>query len=158
MERTLVITGDPDGFAIGGGAAIAYGEIAEESPDGFPLLDAPAGKALGFLDAVAMYEIKQAQSYVASADGRCLTDPDFPTLARAAQGVAPYPLLLEPGARDIALHELPTGADSFDLDCSRFPTIATAHVDALPGDRFLLIPYAESASAHVRLFALRVGD
>jgi hypothetical protein len=158
MERTLVITGDPDGFAIGGGAAIAYGEIAEESPDGFPLLDAPAGKALGFLDAVAMYEIKQAQSYVASADGRCLTDPDFPTLARAAQGVAPYPLLLEPGARDIALHEMPTGADSFDLDCSRFPTIATAHVDALPGDRFLLIPYAESASAPVRLFALRVGD
>jgi hypothetical protein len=158
LERTLVITGDPDGFAIGGGTAMAYAEIAEESPDGFPLIDPPPGKALGFLDAVSMYELDQPEQYVASVAGRCLEDPDLPTLARTAQGPGAYAVGLEPGSFDVAIHAFPVGADGFDLDCSRFPTLATAHVELLPGDRVLLIPYAESASSPVRLFALRVGD
>jgi len=159
LERTLVISSDPDGLSIVGGTGAAYQEVLETAPEGyFPLIEAPAGKALGFLDVAPMFEFDAPQYWVASVDGRCLSDPDFPTLARTVQGSTPYPLLLEPGALEVAVHEFPVGADGFDLDCARFPVMARAQLTVAAGDRAHLIVYAESSTGPVQLLALPIGD
>jgi len=158
LDRTILLTADPDAFSIVGGTEVTYGEIAEESPEGFPLIDPPAGKALGFLDIQPMDEIRNGVSYAASSDGRCLTDPDFPTLARVAQGVRPFPLLIEPGTHRIAVHEWQAGGDDFDLNCARIPAAANTTVSLAAGDRVLLFVFAERVGAPIHLLAVPVGD
>lgn len=159
LSRVLVIAGDPDGFAIGGGSAISSNDIREAAPEGyFPLIDPPPGKALGFLNPFGMFYIDQATSWAASVGGRCLTDPEFPTLAMTAQGTSPRPVQLEPGTFEVAVHEFPPGADPFDLNCGRFPAVARASVSVDAGDRVHLFVFAENETAPIQLLPLRVGD
>ncbi|HET9852793.1 MAG TPA: hypothetical protein VFP56_09835 [Candidatus Limnocylindrales bacterium] len=159
LERTFVLASDRDGFSAVGGTPGGRQEILEQAPESFfPLIDAPAGKALAFLDAAPMSDVDETQQWAASVDGTCLADPDFPTLVRTALGDALRPVVLEPGSVDIAVHEFPPGADSFDLSCARLPIVARTHVTVAAGDRVHLFIYAESATAPTRLLALRVGD
>jgi hypothetical protein len=159
LERTVVIAHDSDGFSAVGGTAASYHEIREEAPEAyFPLIDAPAGKALAFLDAEPMFDVAETTQWVASIGGTCLADPEFPTLARTAQGFTPRPVVVEPGSVAVSVHEFPAGADAFDLNCGRFPAVAQANVTTRAGDRVHLFVYADSASAPVRLLALPLGD
>lgn len=160
LERVLVITGDrPDQISTVGGTAATWNVYREEAPEGyFPLIDAPAGKALGFLHPFGMYPLRQETYWAVSADGRCLAPVDFPTLATVVQGTAPRDAVLDPGTHEIAVHEFPQGADNFDLDCRRFAAAATTTLTVAAGDRVHLFPYAESATAPLRLLALPVGD
>ena len=160
LERVLVITsGSPDQISIVGGTAASWNIVREEAPEGyFPLIDPPAGKAFGFLNPIGMYPIQQEQYWAASVDGRCLTSLDFPTLATVVQGTSPRDAVLEPGSYEVAVHAFPQGADSFDLNCARFPIAARANVTLEAGDRVHLFPYAEKATAPVQLLALIAGD
>jgi hypothetical protein len=157
-SRVLVLTADPDGFAAAGGTAISYNETLEEAPDGyFPLIDAPEGKALGFLDVTSMYELDQPSTYAVSIDGRCLTDPDFPTLAQTVQGTEPRPVVIEPGSHQVAIHAWPSDADGFDLNCGRLPSVATGSVTVAAGDRVHLFLYTEKLGSPLHLLVLPLG-
>ena len=158
-ERVIVIVGDPDGLSIPGGTAASWNQVLEEAPEGyFPLIEPPAGKALGFLNTIGMYEIEQNTYWSVSVDGRCLTDPEFPTLAQVVQGTSYRPAQLEPGSYEVAVHRFPQGEDSFDLNCGRFPVAASANVTVAAGERLHLFVFAEQPGAPVQLLAVPVGD
>lgn len=158
LERVLVIFAEPEGFSTVGGTAAEYQVLLEESPDGFPFIDPPAGKALGFLNPHPMFQYDEARYWAASVGGQCLADPDFPTLAQTAQGFDARAVVLEPGSFEVAIHQWPAGADAFDLNCGRFPVAARANVTVRAGERVHLMVHAENAGAPVRLLTLLVGD
>jgi hypothetical protein len=160
LSRVLLVTSArADTISIVGGTAMTHAPLLEDAPqEYFPLVGAPTGAALGFLNVLSMYEIDEPLSYAASVDGRCLSDPDFPTLARVAQGTSSFAVVLQPGAYEVAVHEWPAGADGFDLNCGRFPVAARAGVSVEAGERVHLFTYAESGSGPVRLLAVPFGD
>ena len=159
VERTLLVrSGDPASINWVGGRAADVDEFYEVAPTGFPMASAPDGGALLFANTDPIYYDQEGVQFFVGDGGRCLTQPDFPTLAQTVSYGTYGPLALEPGAHSITLHPANGQEDPFAFRCDT-PSITTAvPLTVAAGDRFHLFVYTHPTSGVLNTFLLPLGQ
>ena len=154
----VVVSDDPDSFGLNGQPPARFDLLREFDPDGFPLSTAAPDGSLIYVSLSGTDGTVPGLEFFVGDKDRCLTQPDFPTLAQLTQyRPDPLPLAIAPGSHSLTLHRGDQSTDPFTFKCDNPPLYGPIDLDIAAGERAYIFLYAQPGDVTLRHLVVPLG-